>query len=373
MSEVCDVVVAGGGIVGAACAMEFAGAGIKTALVEPGMWGGGATAAGMGHLAVMDDSEAQFALCRYSQLLWNELKDRLPPEIEYEQCGVVWVAADDEEMREVHRKHAFFAARQTPSEILDARALAEAEPNLRPGLAGGLLVSEDAVIYPPCAARIFALEARNRGAVLMPGRSVAAFNREGVELDDGARISAGALVVAAGASVPRLVPAVKILPRKGHLVITDRYPGFVRHQLIELGYLKNAHATESDSVAFNVQPRKTGQVLIGSSRQFGVQDRSIDSEMVSAMLKRAVEYMPGLRSLSAIRTWTGVRAATSDNLPLIGKCPGYDNVYLAGGHEGLGISMSMGTARLLTDMLLERETAIPAGPYSPARAEGNLQ
>ena len=65
---------------------------------------------------------------------------------------------------------------------------------------------------------------------------------------------------------PTLFPSLAVRPRKGHLAITDRYPGFVRHQLVELGYLKSAHGAANESVAFNVQPRATGQVLIGSSR-----------------------------------------------------------------------------------------------------------
>src|SRR4029079_10969181 len=81
-----DVVIIGGGIVGAACAAECAAAGLRVALVEAKMIGGGATAAGMGHLTVMDDSDAQFALTRYSQLLWNELSDELPHEVEYDAC-----------------------------------------------------------------------------------------------------------------------------------------------------------------------------------------------------------------------------------------------------------------------------------------------
>src|SRR6185437_8625875 len=125
-----DIAVVGAGIVGAACAREFADAGLRTALIEPGVVGGGATAAGMGHLAVMDDSEAQFALTRYSQLLWKELAERLPADAEYLPCGAIWVAADDEEMTEVCRKQRFYGQHDTPVEILDAQSLAEAEPNL---------------------------------------------------------------------------------------------------------------------------------------------------------------------------------------------------------------------------------------------------
>src|SRR5215469_6221571 len=104
MSQNFDVVVVGAGIVGAACALECAQAGLKVAMIEQGIVGGGATAAGMGHIVAMDDSDAQFALTRYSKQLWQQLRPELPDDVEYEQCGTVWVAADDEEMNEVHRK-----------------------------------------------------------------------------------------------------------------------------------------------------------------------------------------------------------------------------------------------------------------------------
>jgi glycine/D-amino acid oxidase-like deaminating enzyme len=357
-----DVVVAGGGIVGAACARELAKAELRVALVEPKVIGGGATAAGMGHLCVMDDSEAQFALTRYSQLLWKELAPRLPDDAEYLPCGAIWVAADDEEMAEVQRKYRFYRDRDVPAEILDARALAEAEPNLRSGMAGGLRLPDDCVVYPPCAARHLLAEAA--GVDLLQGRSVVIADDDAVLLDNRTQLSAEAVVLAMGASSY----GVGIQPRKGHLVITDRYPGFLRHQLIELGYLKSAHAVDADSVAFNVQPRRTGQVLIGSSRQYGVDDPAIDAHMLDAMLRRAVEYMPGIGKLSAIRSWTGFRAATPDKLPLIGPQPGFGSVYLATGHEGLGISTSLATGRLVADMLLGRRSEIDPSPYLPERS-----
>jgi glycine/D-amino acid oxidase-like deaminating enzyme len=366
--SVYDAIIAGGGIVGAACAAEFVRAGMRVALVEPSVIGGGATAAGMGHLAVMDDSEAQFALTRYSQLLWRQLAARLPADAEYLACGAIWVAADDEEMAEVHRKQRFYEQRAVPVEVLDAHSLADAEPQLRPGLAGGLLMTDDAVIYPPCAARFLLMEAQRSGVEILQGRRVLDLTGDGVRLDDGSLLCAKAVVLATGAAAEQLIPQIEVQPRKGHLLITDRYPGFLRHQLIELGYLKSAHAVDADSVAFNVQPRRTGQVLIGSSRQYGMASSGVDAHMMNAMLRRAIEYMPGLASLSAIRSWTGFRAATTDKLPLIGACPGRNNVYLATGHEGLGISTSLATARLLADMILGRDSEIAREPYLPERA-----
>src|SRR5580700_11816582 len=118
-----DVVVVGAGIVGAACADEFARRGMRVAVVDREMVGGGATAAGMGHIVTMDDSEAQFALTRFSQQLWQKLRPELPDDVEYEQCGTIWVAADDEEMIEVRRKRDYYGNRGVPTQLLDAQAL----------------------------------------------------------------------------------------------------------------------------------------------------------------------------------------------------------------------------------------------------------
>jgi glycine/D-amino acid oxidase-like deaminating enzyme len=155
--------------------------------------------------------------------------------------------------------------------------------------------------------------------------------------------------------------------RKGHLVITDRYPGFVRHQIVELGYLKSAHSLNKDSVAFNIQPRQTGQMLIGSSRQFDEDDTTVDQAILDRMLKRGIEYLPTLGNLSATRIWTGHRAATPDKLPLIGPSEVSERIWLATGHEGLGITTSLGTGRLLADLLFGKAPAIPVEPYLPSR------
>lgn len=336
------------------------------------MIGGGATAAGMGHLVVMDDSEAQFALTRYSQILWDEIKRELPREVEYEACGTIWVATDDEELAEVNRKEKFYTERGVAVEVLDARALEEAEPNLRKGLAGGLRVPGDSVIYPPCAAQFLIGRATLSGAKLFVGQAVKTVTREGVRLRDGSFISAGLVVNAAGSWSPQLTPEVSVQKRKGHLIITDRYPRFLHHQLVELGYLKSAHSQTAASVAFNIQPRKTGQLLIGSSRQYGVESAEVESSMLSQMLERALEYMPGLGRLSAIRTWTGFRAATPDKLPLIGPHAEHERLYLATGHEGLGITTSLATAKLLVDQIFRRTPAIPLNPYLPARVTQEL-
>jgi glycine/D-amino acid oxidase-like deaminating enzyme len=350
-----DVAIAGGGIVGAACAMSCAAAGLSVAVVEPGPIGGGATAAGMGHVVVMDDSPAQLALTYWSRALWLEMVPELPREVEYLPCGTIWVAADEEELAECRRKQSI--APHVRMEVIDGRQLAEAEPHLRPGLAGGLLVHDDSTVYPPCAAAYFL---RRFGATLIRQAAVEIAGGA-LKLADGSAISAGITVNATGAW------ASEVRKRKGHLAITDRYPGYVNHALVELGYLKSAHSISGDSAAFNAQPRRSGQVLLGSCRQY-VETREIDAAMLGRMLRRCEEYMPGLSELTVIRTWTGFRAASPDKLPLIGPTVGDARLYLATGHEGLGITTSLATGRLVADSILGRESEIPLAPYLPGRS-----
>jgi len=362
----CDVAIVGAGIVGAACAYECARRGLKVIVVDGEMIAAGATAAGMGHIVVMDDSEAQFAITRYSQRLWQELRPELPDDVEYDQCGTIWVADDEEEIEEVHRKQRLYAERGVPTEVLDARELRDLEPNLREGLVGGLLVPEDGVLYAPCAARFLMERAQRHGANVRLGCPVTRLEEGQVALG-GSQIRADILVNAAGTSAPELTPGLPIRKRKGHLVITDRYPGFARHQLVELGYLKSAHTLTADSVAFNVQPRRTGQLLIGSSRQYGAEHSEVDHHMLLPMLRRAQQYMPGLGQMLMVRAWTGFRAATPDKLPLIGPWPPDKSVWLATGHEGLGITTSLGTGRILADCLTGVKPEIDIEPYLPSR------
>jgi len=234
-------------------------------------------------------------------------------------------------------------------------------------LAGGLLVPGDGVLYQPRMTLWLLARARDAGAEVRSACRVDRISEHAVHCGD-ELLRADVIVNAAGAEAPSLTPELPIVPRKGHLAITDRYPGFVRHQLVELGYLASAHTMSTESVAFNVQPRATQQVLVGSSRELVGWDASTNRRVLAKMLARATEFMPALASLSVIRTWTGFRPATPDKLPLIGAWPATSGLWIAAGHEGLGITTSLGTARLLADLIAGRTPPIDATAFAPTRA-----
>jgi glycine/D-amino acid oxidase-like deaminating enzyme len=108
-------------------------------------------------------------------------------------------------------------------------------------------------------------------------------------------------------------------------------------------------------------------MLIGSSRQYGSESKEVESAVLARMLACAQEYMPRIAEISAIRAWTGFRPATSDKLPFIGPWPEDGSVLLATGHEGLGITTSLATARLLADQVTGATSAISIEPFLPSR------
>lgn len=361
-----DVLVIGAGIIGAACAHELARAGLSVRVVDGQL--GGATQTGMGHLVAMDTCAAELALSSMSLDIWRDWGARMgdtDATCAYTRCGTMWIAANEQDMAEAERKQRRLREYDVSATLLNAQALAQAEPALRAGLAGALHVPEDGLVYAPGAARWLLTHASPR--LVFESVAVSKIDAHGAVLADGSRRNADAIVLAAGLSAARLCDDLPLHPKKGHLAITDRYPTAVRHQLVELGYMASTQQRDGAAIAFNVQPRPTGQLLIGSSRQAGVAAPAVEPAVLSRMLQRAIDFLPGLSGLNLIRTWTGIRAATPDGLPLIGRHPSRDTLWLAVGHEGLGVTTAPATARLLTALMTGATPPLNPSPFSASR------
>jgi glycine/D-amino acid oxidase-like deaminating enzyme len=177
----------------------------------------------------------------------------------------------------------------------------------------------------------------------------------GVETDTD-RIAADMVVVAAGLGSGGLIGLDDILiPRKGQLVVTDRavangaaLPG----PLMSAAYLaakraiKPVASPESGAVSLVIDPLRTGQFLIGSSREEGRGDRQTDAPTVAAILREALDVYPPIARQRVIRTFAGVRTATRDGLPIVGRHPQLAGLVVATGFEGDGICLGplMGAA-----------------------------
>lgn len=360
-----DAIVVGAGIVGAACADSLARRGLRVLVLERDIPSGGTTGAGMGHVVVMENPEVEFQITSYSLRLWRELAAELPPDCEDDGCGTLWLAEDDAEWQHARMQADAFHARGLEAELLSPRALADFEPALRPGLAGGLYLPADRVVYPPAVTRFLLDRVIARGGELRLGAEVREARGREV-LGAFGRLEAGVVINAAGAWAPEITKGLPIEPRKGHLVITDRYPGLLRHQLVELGYLKSAHGNAAASVAMNVQPRRTGQILIGSSREFVGWNAQIDRGVRARMIQRAVSFVPALSGLNVLRSWVGFRPATPDKLPLLGFWE--DGLAINAGHEGLGITLAPASGEIVADLVTGARPAIDSSPFDARRS-----
>lgn len=357
-----DVIVIGAGIIGAACAWQLAKRGQRVTLIDDGH--AGATAAGMGHLVCMDDDPAELALSAWSLARWRELTPRMPHTCAWHGCGTLWLAENEQELALAEEKQQRMATHQVASEMQTRAQVAAREPLLTPDLAGGLWVPGDGIVYAPNVARWFIDDAAQ--AITCVNEGAVSIDAPQVVLESGKRLRARAIVVACGLGANTLLQENWLRPKKGQLAITDRYGATLNHQLVELGYGASAHAGGT-SVAFNVQPRPTGQWLIGSSRQFDTLDRELDLPLLAMMLKRAHHFLPAIASLNIIRCWSGFRAASEDGNPLIGPHPSRPGVWLALGHEGLGVTTAPATAELLCAQILGERPAFAPDAWLPAR------
>ena len=323
MSRSVDVAIVGGGVVGCACARAAVLAGLRVAVYEAGRVGAGATAAGMGHLVTIDDDPAEFALARLSMNLWRAWSAW--DTIERRTTGTLWLAETAKQRDAAHAKLARLRAAGLSAEWLEPTVLQSVEPRLARDLAGALRVAGDEVAYGPELAARLAADVCAAGGAVEEMCAVAALRDDGLQLASGGRVSAGHVLLAAGCDSVRLWPGdapLPLRPRKGQLAITDRHPGYVRHALVELGYIDSAHGDADEAVAFNAQPRASGQVLLGSSRSYRDASPDVDAALLARMVRRAQRFLPDIGSLQMLRCWAGFRPAMADGRPVIGRIPG---------------------------------------------------
>lgn len=367
--------VVGAGMVGAACALYAARAGLEVVLVDRGPVAGGTTGAGEGNLLVSDKEpgpELQLALL--SGRLWSELAQELGAAVEYEPKGGLVVASTPEALTALTDLAAGQRAAGVTTVDVKAGQLPDLEPYLAPGLAGGVLYPQDAQVMPTLAA---AHLVRASGARLETGRTVTRILRgadgavRGVRTDRG-DILAPAVVNAAGtwgAEVAALAGVgLPVLPRRGFVLVTEPLPRRVRHKVYAADYVADV---ASDSAALQTSPvvegTAAGPVLIGASRERVGFDRSFSLPVVRALAAGATRLFPFLEHVRAMRTYLGFRPYMPDHLPAIGPDPRVPGLFHACGHEGAGIGLATGTGHLIARTLAGENPEPSLTPFRPDR------
>ncbi|RZU23598.1 glycine/D-amino acid oxidase-like deaminating enzyme [Streptomyces sp. BK239] len=367
--------VVGAGMVGAACAFYAARAGLDVVVVDRGPVAGGTTGAGEGNLLVSDKEPGpELELALFSLRLWGELAEELGAAVEYEPKGGLVVASTPEALTALAELAAGQRAAGVRATEVDAGELADLEPCLAAGLAGGVLYPQDAQVMPTLAAAhlLRASEAR-----LETGRTVTRVLRgpdgrvRGVGTDRG-DLLAPIVVNAAGAwggEVAALAGAgLPVLPRRGFVLVTEPLPRRIRHKVYAADYVADV---ASDSAALQTSPvvegTAAGPVLIGASRERVGFDRSFSLPVVRALAAGATRLFPFLADVRAMRTYLGFRPYMPDHLPAVGPDPRVPGLFHACGHEGAGIGLAPATGRLITQVMTGEAPALDLAPFRPDR------
>jgi len=373
-----DIVIIGGGIIGTSCAFFLAREGVKVILVERNEIASGTSSAGEGNILVSDKLPGpELTLAQLGRSIWQELADELPDDFEFDAKGGILVAetADDWTALVSHTQNLQQAG--VTARLLTGDELYELEPYLARDLAGAALFPEDAQGYPPAACRSLIKSAQRYGLTVLDHTEVLA-----IKLDQHNAISSVATthgtistpcVINAAGPWSKQVTALAgcdlpILPRKGHLLVTEALPPRIYHKIAEVGYTTTVTQAENDlQVAAVVEGTKSGSILLGSSRQFVGFDESIEQRVVQAILQRAQRFFPILAPPPAFRVRVGFRPYSPDHLPIIGEMPGITGFYVNTGHEGAGFGLAPACAKLLSQLILKRSSAMSLAPFHPAR------
>lgn len=369
-----EVVVIGGGAVGTAVACYLARDGVDVALVERGEYAWGSSRRCDGHAVTYDSPPGFFSqFCKLGLDMFPEIIPHLSCDIEFTPEGLGLLVDDERDMETVVASYEGKKKEGVPVVLWDRDELKRHEPHVSDKVVACLNFMGDAKLNPMRLAFGLAKLAEKNGAKTFNRSRVTGINVkdnavQSVETDRGT-ITADKVVLAAGVWTPDLGAMlginIPIRPRQGHILVTERLAGLVGKNYAEYGYLAAKSgktrsgvtpAMEKFGVAMVLEPSHAGTVLIGSSRRFVGMDTNPHPAVMQAIAQRSAHFFPKFTETRIIRSYAGLRPASPDGKPIISPTH-VGGVYVASGHEGNGIGLSLITGKLVSQML-RRETPL---------------
>jgi glycine/D-amino acid oxidase-like deaminating enzyme len=373
-------VVIGAGVVGAACARELSLAGFDVVVVDRGRPAGGTTSHGEGNLLVSDKGPGpELVLAQLSARLWPavvaeiaEDDPRAAAGTEFDAKGGIVVATTEAGAGALTAFAAAQAAAGVRTETLSTVDLAAAEPALTREVTAAVRYPEDTQVQPAGATLALLGSALAHGARLRPDTEVTGAVVRGGRITGvrvpGEVIEADVVVNAAGpwaGPVSAVLGArIAVRPRRGEVLVTTPMPGVVRHKVYDADYVGAVGSGDGElQTSAVVESTRGGTVLIGSSRRRVGFDDTIRPAVLSAIAAKALRLFPSLADAAVMRAYGGFRPYVDDHLPVLGEDPRLAGLWHATGHEGAGIGLSIGSARLLRELVTGAQPSMPVGEF----------
>lgn len=369
-NKIYDVLIIGGGIIGASIAYYTAKTGLSVALLESNTVASGTSSKCDGNVLLIDKEpgfDSRMAI--KSQALIKQLSTELEMEFEFRHPGSIFLCANEDEIEQGYNwvdyhnkengKDKFFKKLTKEDLKNDSKYFSD-------HLIGGIECTNDSTINPYMLAFSLINQAKKYDFSLFEMTPVTDIQHiqdgEFKVMSHEKVFKANKVINAAGIYSPHvgklLDIEVPVVPRKGHILVSSRAELLGSRKIQEFGYLMTKFGKERQAskemndygVALVHEATQSQNFLIGSSREFVGYNTNVNHKVIRLIAERAIEYFPPMKDMSFIRSYAGLRPWTPDNLPIISDTvvPGF---YIAAGHEGDGIGLSAITGLWMSQMM----------------------
>jgi len=365
-----DVLIIGGGVIGSSIAYHLSKRKIGVVLLEKGDLASGASSACDGLIFLQSKKPGvHLELALESKKRFDHLGEELDFDIEYKNHGGMVVIENEQELQAMK----LFVGKQQKIgldvSLLDTDQARKMEPSLSEKNLGSTFSPLDGQVNPILLTFAFISAAKKLGTEVFTHIEIT-----GIELKSGKvrsikttkdEIETDTIVNATGAYAARIGMLVDldipIKPRRGQILVTEAAPQILGRGLLSAGYIAakfDPALAETHGVGISIDQTSSGNLLLGSTREFVGFDKRTTYEGINSILRNTSRIIPQLKNMNIIRSFAGLRPYTPDGLPILGKVEGIEGFIMAAGHEGDGMALSPITGELIAELIDTGETSI---------------
>ncbi len=358
----CDVLVAGGGMVGASVAYHLAKEGRAVTVIERGEFCAGTSGATFAWVGAHGQTPLSYHLFRRESVRrYETLREELGTETEYRATASLELVDDVDEWGKVVETTRRMQGEGYALRAVEAEELYELEPNIARRYVGATLCPVGGVVNPFKVTLGFLRAASEAGAVLCPRTELRSISlrrgRVSSVTTSGGELRPRHVVLAAGvatAAIGREIGiSIPVRPVRGQVLVTEPMPPFLFH------------------IVDDVRQTTSGNILIGRTDEERIGGTRTSADGMAGLAGRFLRVAPALRGVRVIRAYAGLRPMPADGFPILGAVPGAEGLLVAVMHSGITLAPLAGD--LIAKLVTTGSAASSLRPYLLERFVGGGQ